>query len=104
VAVRAKLAKAAPDRRDLRYELANARNTLGTVLRLAEESDEADDEFAAALAIWKKLAAEPGGDDYANSIAGALVNRACVRHDKRDWPAARRLLEEALPYHRAALR
>jgi hypothetical protein len=37
-------------------------------------------------------------------MAGTLVNLALLAQGRQDWAGARRLLEEALPYHRAALK
>jgi hypothetical protein len=39
-----------------------------------------------------------------NELAGSLVNLARLLRDRRNFPAARQALEEALPHHQAALK
>ena len=41
--------------------------------------------------------------DYRNDVAGTLFNPANAANKRRDFAAARRLVDEAFPYHRDAL-
>ena len=52
----------------------------------------------------KQLAADfPKVPDYRNDVAGTLFNLANAASMRRDFAAARRLLDEAFPYHQDAL-
>src|SRR5262249_6012979 len=58
-----------------------------------------------ALTLWKDLAvAAPENPEYANDIAGAMVNLALVRLAEQNAVAAQRLLVDAVPFHVAALK
>jgi tetratricopeptide (TPR) repeat protein len=104
VDVREKLA-ASSSRRDYQDDLASARNTLGNAFKRANRLGEAATAFTAALAGWKDLAAAaPNIPEYANGAAGAMVNLAQVRQLENNASAARKLLEDAVPFHQAALK
>jgi tetratricopeptide (TPR) repeat protein len=94
-----------PNRPEFRRELADGHNNLGhLLLRDTGRLKEAESAYADALAIYKQLAADfPKVPDYRNGAAVTLFNLADVARRRRDFAAARRLLDEALPYHQAAL-
>jgi tetratricopeptide (TPR) repeat protein len=90
---------------EYRRLLAAAHNHLGMVLMDGGRSKEAEDEYGAALALRKHLAHDfPTVSDYQNELAGTMLNLANLHRARKEFQAARRLLEEALPYHRAALK
>src|SRR5205814_4950145 len=65
---------------------------------------EAEAAYAEALAIYKQLAADfPKVPDCRNDAAGTLCNLANAAGKRRDFAAARQRVDEALPYHQAAL-
>jgi tetratricopeptide (TPR) repeat protein len=94
-----------PNRPDFRAELAAGHNNVGLLLRDKGLLRDAEAAQAKALAIQKQLAALfPDVSDYSNAVAGTLFNLANVAGRRRDFAAARSLLDEALPYHQAALK
>ena len=93
-----------PNRPEFRQELASGLNSKGWRLRDSGHLKEAEAAYAEALAIYKKLAADfPNVSDYHNDAAGALINLANAAGIRRDFAAARQWVDEALPYHQAAL-
>jgi tetratricopeptide (TPR) repeat protein/tRNA A-37 threonylcarbamoyl transferase component Bud32 len=85
-------------------DLARCQNQLGLVLRSAGRPGEAEAAHQAARKRFQQLAADwPAVPDYQNGLAGTLVNLAIVHRQRKEFPAARRLLDQALPHHRAAL-
>ncbi len=94
-----------PNRPEFRNELADGYNAMGGLLGDTGRPKEAEAAHAEALALIKQLAAEsPELPDYSNNVASrlfVLAKAACMR---RDFAAARRLLNEAFPYHQGALR
>jgi eukaryotic-like serine/threonine-protein kinase len=94
-----------PGRPEFREELAAGHNDVGLLLRdkgLLKEAEAAQFE---ALAIQKRLVAEfPEVTDYRNAVAGTLCKLANLAGKRRDFAAARRFLDEALPDHQAALK
>jgi len=104
IELRAKLV-AGFGRTEYKTDLAAARNTLGTMLRQSVRYVDAAASYSEALAVWKDLAAAaPDNPDYTNDIAGELVNIAQVRLAQGAAAVARRLLDDAVPYHTAALK
>ena len=94
-----------PNRPEFRQELADGYNAMGDLLGDTGRLKEAEAAYAEALALFKQLAAEfPEVPDYSNNVAGTLFNLAKAACMRRDFAAARRLLDEAFPYHQAALR
>jgi tetratricopeptide (TPR) repeat protein len=90
---------------EYRLLLAMAHNHLGIVLEARGRSKQAEKEYGAALALRKHLADDfPTVADYQNELAGTMVNLAGLNRERKELQAARRLLEEALPHHRAALK
>ena len=78
---------------------------MGNLLGDTGRPKEAEAAYAEALALFKRLAAEfPEVPDYRNNVAGTLFNLAKAARMRRDFAAARQLLDEAFPYHQAALR
>ena len=90
---------------EYRQNLAAIHNGLGSLQRDAGRLQEAEDAYRAARDIRTELLKEFGANaDYANDLAGTLVNLANVARDRNDHAAARKLLEQALPHHHAALK
>jgi tetratricopeptide (TPR) repeat protein len=57
-----------------------------------------------SLEIYKDLVAKfPNVPDYHNNVAGALVNLARAANAQHDFTSARKWLDEAIPFHQAAL-
>ncbi len=80
-------------------------NNLGILLKDTNRAREAEDLYGEALAIHKQLAADfPTVKDHQNEVAGAMVNLARMRLLRKELVGARQMLEEALPYHQAALK
>jgi hypothetical protein len=58
-----------------------------------------------ALSLDRQLAIDfPQIPDYHNDLTNALMELALLLRDRRDFAAARQLLEEAVPHHQAALK
>ena len=92
-----------PGRPQFREELATGHNNVGLLLRDQGLLKDAEEAQAEALAIQKRLAAEfPEVTEYRNAVAGTLFNLANLAGKRRDFAAARRFLDEALPHHQAA--
>ena len=88
-------------RRGLAINLSN----LGIVLKNTGRSQEAEEAYREALAIHKKLADDfPDAPDHQNEVAGAMTNLARVLLARKDLDGARRLLENGVPHHQAALK
>jgi serine/threonine protein kinase/tetratricopeptide (TPR) repeat protein len=103
--IRKQLAADFPNRPEFRQELADGHNNVGILLRDKGLLKDAEGAQAEALAIQKQLAADfPEVPDYRNAVAGTLFNLANVANKRRDFAAARKLVDEALPYHQAALK
>jgi hypothetical protein len=74
------------------------------VLKFTGRVPAAEEEYRAAVGVLKPLAAAfPTVPDYQSDLAGAMVNLAALLADRKELAAARRLFEEALPYHHKAL-
>ena len=94
-----------PGRPEFREELAAGHNDVGLLLRDKGLLKDAEAAQAEALAIQKRLVAEfPEVTDYRNAVAGTLFKLANLAGKRRDFAAARRFLDEALPHHQAALK
>jgi tetratricopeptide (TPR) repeat protein/tRNA A-37 threonylcarbamoyl transferase component Bud32 len=88
-----------------RQGLAMSHNSLGLLLSTTGRGQEAEGEYRQALALQQQLARDfPTMPDYQNEVAGTVVNLALLAQGRKDWAAAQRLLEEALPHHQAALK
>jgi tetratricopeptide (TPR) repeat protein len=85
--------------------LGMALNNLGILHKNEGRAKEAEAAYREALAVNKRLAADfPTVPDYQNEAAGAMVNLARLLLAGDDSDGARRLLEDAVPYHQAALK
>jgi tetratricopeptide (TPR) repeat protein len=105
LAVFKQLAADFPTRPEFRQELARNQNNLGNLLYNTGRLKEAEAAYQDALAVFKQLAADfLSMPDYCNEAAGLLGNLALLANQHREFAAARERLEEALPYHRAALK
>jgi tetratricopeptide (TPR) repeat protein/tRNA A-37 threonylcarbamoyl transferase component Bud32 len=105
LALQQRLADDFPKAPGYRRDLAGTHTNLGALLQGTGRAQEAEAEHAKALAIRKRLADDfPKAPDYQNDVAGTLGNLALLALGRQDFVRARRLLEEALPYHRAALK
>ena len=92
-----------PGRPEFREELASGHNDVGHLLRDKGLLSDAEAAQAEALAIQKRLAAEfPEATDYRNAVAGTLFFLANLAGRRRDFVAARRFLDEAIPTTRPA--
>src|SRR5205823_877707 len=104
-AIQKQLAAEFPNRPEFRLELADGHNNLGHLLGNNGRLKEAEAAYAEALAIYKQLAVDfPEVPGYHNGAAGTLFNLANAANSRRDFAAARKLAEEAFPYHQAALK
>jgi serine/threonine-protein kinase len=104
VAIQKQLAADFPTWSKFREDLARSDNYLGLLLRDTGRLKEAESALADALAIQKQLAADfPKIPDYRNNVAGTLVNLANLARRRLDFSAAHQRLDEAVPYHQAAL-
>src|SRR5436309_12817693 len=91
-------------RPEFRQAMAGGHDDLGNVLRDTGRLKDAEAAYGEALAVYKQLAADfPTVPDYSNDAASTLFKRANAAGMRRDFAAARRLLEVAFPYHQAAL-
>src|SRR5205823_501738 len=103
-AIQKQLVAEFPNRPEFRQVLADGHNNLGELLANTGRLKEAEAAYAEALAIYKQLAADsPKAPGYRNGTAVTLFYLAKAARRHRDFAAARKLLEEALPYHQAAL-
>jgi tetratricopeptide (TPR) repeat protein len=79
------------------YSVANAFEVSG-------KSAEAEESCRNALTIFQKIVARfPEAADNQNELAATMVALARVLRQRHELVQARRLLEEALPHHQAAL-
>jgi tetratricopeptide (TPR) repeat protein len=93
-----------PKRPEFWQNLGRAHNSMGVLFGETNKPDEAVAAYEKAVAIYEKLAKEYRSiPDYANNLAGSFGNLANQALLRRDFKSARKWLEEALPYHRAAL-
>jgi serine/threonine protein kinase len=103
--LRRQLAAGYPAMPEYRRGLAITLSNLGIVLKDTERPQEAEEMYRQALAIHKQLATDsPAFSNCQNEAAGAMNNLARLLYARADFNGARRLLEEALPYHQAALK
>ena len=104
LAIEKQLADDFPNRPEFRQELANAHNNLGNLLASNERLKDAEAAYGEALVLNKQLVAEsPMASGYQNSVATTLFNLGKAARRRRDFGAARQRLDEAFPYHLAAL-
>jgi serine/threonine protein kinase len=102
--IQKQLAAEFPNRPEFRHELAGGHNSLGILLRDKGRLKEAEAAYAEALAIYKQLVADfPRVPEYYNDTAVTLWHLAYAAGRRRDFAAARQRVNEAFPYHQAAL-
>jgi serine/threonine protein kinase/Flp pilus assembly protein TadD len=88
-----------------RYDQAKNDGNLGVLFMMTARPREAEGELRKALDLFRRLADDfPTVPNYQNEAAGTLLNLALLAGDRHDWAGARRLLEEGLPHHQAALK
>jgi tetratricopeptide (TPR) repeat protein len=105
LALQKQLAADFPTRPEFRQQLAGSHNNLGILLRDTGRLKEAEVAYQNGLALYKQLAADfPNKPDLRNEVAAALVNLGLLGNQRREFDQARAYLEEALPYHEAALK
>jgi tetratricopeptide (TPR) repeat protein len=89
---------------EYRHHLAHSYNSLGALLYATRRGPKAEAAYYQALAVYQKLTTDsPKVPDYANELAGTLVNLAKLKSDAGNHAAARKLLVQARPYHKQAL-
>jgi serine/threonine protein kinase/tetratricopeptide (TPR) repeat protein len=104
LSLRQKLADEFPTMHSYRQALAMSHQNLGFLMADSNRPKEAEAAYGESIALRRKLVAEfPNMTDYANELASTLVSMARLKHAANDHAEARKLLEEARPYHRAAL-
>jgi tetratricopeptide (TPR) repeat protein len=94
-----------PTTLEYRLELAWSHNNLGALLVDLGKRVEAEAAYRAALKLQEELAAQhPAIPQCHNDLAGTLVNLANLLRQQQHYTQARELLEQAEPYHQAALK
>jgi serine/threonine-protein kinase len=105
LALNRQLASEFPNRPDYRKELARGHSNLAVILKETGRTGAAEAEVRDARALLKRLAADfPAVAEYQAGLANALNGLAELANGRRQYAAACRLLAEALPACRAALR
>jgi serine/threonine protein kinase/tetratricopeptide (TPR) repeat protein len=88
-----------------RKGLAMNLSNLGLALSALGHTQEAEEQYRQALTLFEQLAAESQMMvDHRHGVAGTMVNLAGIELERKDFAAARRWLEDALPHHQAALK
>jgi serine/threonine-protein kinase len=103
--IQTQLAKEFPTVPEYRDNLANSHNSLGILLGELGKRTDAENAYCEARKIYTQLATDfPNAPEYRNDLAGTMVNMAILLRQNKEFAEARRLLEEAVPHHQAALR
>jgi serine/threonine protein kinase len=93
-----------PARPAFRQDLAMCHNNRGKLLYQSGRAQEAERAYDLALGLRRQLAADfPDQPDRRNELADTYLNLALLYKQRGDWAAAKRLLLEGGPHHRAAL-
>src|SRR5262245_59358388 len=80
-------------------------SNLGVLLKHLDKTREAEELYREALTVFTRLADDdPTHPEHHHDMAGTMVNLAIILFDRKDFLGARRLLDEALPRHQAALK
>jgi len=88
-----------------RSSLASTLNNLGNMFKKIGRPKDAEEFYGRSAAISRQLAADfPEVLAHQNEAAGALVNIARLHLTRKDFAGTRRCLEEAVPFHEAALK
>jgi serine/threonine-protein kinase len=102
--LQARLAADFPAVLQYRHELAKTHNNLGALLSDTGRSQEAEASYHDARDLQKRLAADfPAVPDYHWEQGNTLDGLAELARRRKDYAAARRLLEEAEPHLQKAL-
>jgi serine/threonine protein kinase/tetratricopeptide (TPR) repeat protein len=105
VALRKQLAAAFAKQPDFRRLLALDQYNLAEVLCATGRQKEGETMLQDALELQKRLTADFANvPDYQNDLAGTLKKLAALRCERRDFPAAVSLVEQARPHQQAALK
>jgi serine/threonine protein kinase/tetratricopeptide (TPR) repeat protein len=105
VTLREKLTADFPKVARYRQELARTYSSLGKLLHAARRTEEAEAAWLSAKDLWEQLATgSPETADHQNELAGMLGRLAGLHFQRREFPAAVALLEQARPHHLAALK
>jgi tetratricopeptide (TPR) repeat protein len=105
LALRKQLAADFPTVPEYRQLLARTLTDFGLLLQATDRSQEAELAFGDALASRKQLATDfPSVPYYQNELAEAIAHMAGLARRRGDLAQARELLEQAHPYHQAALK
>ena len=105
LAIRQRLAADFPNVPAYRKDLALSHNNLGALLAETGRPKEAETMFRDALDIYQRLAADfPNVPDYQNELANSMTNLAELQRDRKEFRLVRKLLEQALAHHEAALK
>jgi serine/threonine protein kinase/tetratricopeptide (TPR) repeat protein len=85
--------------------LAGSYDLLALSYKKMGRAKEAEDTYRDAWKIREKLVADsPSVSDYQSQLGGTLVDLALLLSDRAEFATARRLLQQALPHHQAALK
>jgi serine/threonine-protein kinase len=105
VVIQQRLVEEFPKVTQNRVELAFTYNLLGVLFDSSGRLQEAEKPYRDALVQRKLLAEEfPKVPEYQNDVAGTLGNLARLSRKRKELAQARQVLEEAQPYHQAALK
>jgi tetratricopeptide (TPR) repeat protein len=105
VALEKQLVKDNPYDADSHRMLNNSYSGLGTLFQKLGRLNDEEAAYADALAFYKQLAADsPDLPEARNYLAGTLVDLARLWNHRRNFQTAKGYLEEAQPYHAAALK
>jgi tetratricopeptide (TPR) repeat protein len=86
-------------------DLGHTHHNLGNLLAAMGKRADAETAFREALKIQTQLAQDfPSVPAFRNDLAETMVDEAILLRQGKELGPARRLLEEAVPHHRAALR
>jgi serine/threonine-protein kinase len=93
-----------PNVPEYRKELARSHMNLGEMLKDTGRAPEAEAAYCDALALYKLLTTDfPAVPDYQNDLANTMDGLAELACGRKDYRAARQLLEQARPHLQMAL-
>lgn len=105
LAIRKQLVAEYPARTDYRSQLAGSYVSRGIQFSNLDQLSEAEIAHEEGLRLFKQLVLDvPGRPQYRNLVAGSLVNLAQIDVRRRNFASALRRLDEAVPFHEAALK
>jgi serine/threonine-protein kinase len=104
VDIQRQLAADFPSVPQYRQELARGHQSLANLLKNTGRAKEAEAAYARALAIQKQLVIDfPTAPSYHCDLANVLIGLAELARGRKEYGAARQLLEQARPHLQAAL-